>query len=762
MVVAGCAGDVASYSNVQPLYRAQGDFTGASNLSYYDMGKRYFAEKRYGLALDAFQSELRYNGKSINALNGIAACYDKLNRYDVAVSYYYKALRLDPESPRILSNLGYSFLLQGRDADAIKVLNLALKKDPDNAFIKQNLVLAKSHGWNIADNEVAAPDKTASVQGSGIAEKPRTTDSTTAAVTTPAGGAIATEVAAVEVKPASETPTRIAHHGEPPSTLPQANAVSPEMGTDVAVSETASVTEVATADSRLFPAIDISSQAAEPADVVAEPPQADMVAATTSTDMAVEETAIPSQATEASARTTRGVVTEEPRAATPVAVADNGLMPAIDISSEAAEPVEIVAAPPQADVVAAETSADVVVSEPAIVAEVAAADSGLFPAIDISSEATEPVEIVAAPPQADVVATETSTDVVVREPAIVTEVAAADSGLFPAIDISSQLEEPAEAASKSPRADMVSAETTTDVAVRATTGETDVAIADRGLIPASEIISQMESRDVQAMEQPHKASEVPVQKSPAIATIDVDKTLAKAHIVKVADSESSVTVQGGFEYTIEVSNGNGWNGMAQLLGKHLKSRGERVVRLTNAKAFNYTDTIIYYGSGMREQAEHLASQFPMKVQLAQTSQNRQDIDVRVVLGKDVVAHAPDVRSTLYAWEMNDAVNPVSATVEISNGNGRNGMARLLRSVMVSRGDSIRRVTNADNFAYQETVIYFAKGRREDAQQLAAKLPVKATLKETRENRSDIDLRVVLGKDFLNYEVAMRQFMDANA
>jgi hypothetical protein len=183
-----------------------------------------------------------------------------------------------------------------------------------------------------------------------------------------------------------------------------------------------------------------------------------------------------------------------------------------------------------------------------------------------------------------------------------------------------------------------------------------------------------------------------------------------------------------------------------------------VVRLTNASTFNYADTIVYYGNNLKEEAEHLASQFPMKVRLMQTSDNRHDIDVRVVLGKDVVSHAP----VLYAWEMNDAVSSVSASVEISNGNGRNGMARLLKSVLVRRGDSIRRVTNADSFAYEETVIYFTKGRRDDAQQLAEKLPVKATLKETRDNRSDIDLRVVLGKDFLNYEVAMRQFMDSNA
>ena len=633
MLVSGCATDPSSFGSLRPIYRVQGNLPGVSAQPFYEAGKRYFTEKRYGLALEAFQSELRYNGKSVKALNGIAACYDKLNRYDLAVNYYYQALGVDPESIRTLSNLGYSFLLQRRDADAKRVLGLALSKDPGNVFIKRNLALATSHVQELA-NAASGMIVRAADGETQVSEAMQKVEAEPVPTVV--------EVAMVE-EPVAQTPVP-----------PQVDVVSPQMNTEVAVSQPATVTEVAVAESGLLPAIETISQLEEPAEQAPELPQVDEV------------------------------------------------LP--QMNTEVAE------------------------SAPATVTEVAVADSGLLPAIEIITQVEEPVaQADPEPQQVDVVSPQINTEVAASEPLTVTELAVADSELLPVIDI---VIEPAE----------------------------------------------------QALEQPHKVMESSAQKVPGIATIDVDVALAEANVVKVVDTEmvpangrekqqgamqdeqskSPVTVHGSFEHTIEVSNGNGWNGMARLLGNHLKSNGERVVRLTNADTFNYKDTVIHYSSGKRGVAEQVAGKFPVQARFQETKLNRKDIDVRVVIGEDVVLHAPVIRRSLYAWGNNDVSKSVTATVEVSNGNGRNGMARLLKSVLVNRGDSIRRVTNADNFDHQETVIYFSKGMHKDAQQLAAKLPVQATLRETRDNRGDIDLRVVLGKDFLNYEVAMRRIMDANA
>jgi hypothetical protein len=690
MLVSGCATDPSSFGALRPIYRAQGNLQGTSAQPFYEAGKRYFAEKRYGLALEAFQSELGRNGKSVKALNGIAACYDKLQRYDLAVNYYYKALGVDPESTRTLSNLGYSFLLQRRDADAKRVLSLALNKDPGNVFIKRNLALATSHVQELANTAGPSPQEDEIRQASSATEQLAPAETTLA----------------VDAKSTEESSATAA-------------------GNNRSESATSGMI-VRAADSEMPVSEVVQKVKAAPLQTVAE-----------------------------------------------VAVADSGLLPAIEITSQVEQPAEPV--PAQVAEVSPQVSTEVLASEPASVAEFAAADSGLLPAIEITSEVEQLAEEAPEPAQVAEVSPQVNVEVVASDPASVTEVAVADSGLLPAIEITSQVEQLAEEVPEPSRVAEVSPQVNVEVVASKPASVAEVAVADSGLLPAIDIISEV-------TEQPYQAKETSAQNVPGIATIDVDVALAESNVVKLVDTEmvpatgsgkqqgviqneqskSPVTVHGSAEYTIEVSNGNGWNGMARLLGKHLKSKGEHVVRLTNADTFNYKDTVIYYSSGKRGVAERVAGKFPVQVRLQETKWNRQDIDVRVLIGEDVVFHAPVVRRSLYAWDNNGVSKSVAATVEVSNGNGRNGMARLLRNVLVNRGDSIRRVTNAEHFDHEKTVIYFSKGRHKDAQQLAAKLPVQATLQETSNNRKDIDLKVVIGKDFLNYEVAMRRIMDANA
>jgi len=80
--------------------------------------------------------------KSIRALNGLAASYDKLGRFDLAERYYSNALALDPDSPVTLNNAGYSQLLQGNLEKALKLFELAAGNDPDNPMIAANTELA--------------------------------------------------------------------------------------------------------------------------------------------------------------------------------------------------------------------------------------------------------------------------------------------------------------------------------------------------------------------------------------------------------------------------------------------------------------------------------------------------------------------------------------------------------------------------------------------------------------------------------------------
>jgi len=137
LILAGCAG-----GNKEQLHSVNWAAKQPVDLSemsdFYAAGKKYFTQGKYGLALEQFDAELKNNRSSIKAMNGIAACYDKMGRYHVAMRYYDMALRIAPDSSLTLNNLGYSLLLQGKSSRAEKMLALAQKRDPNNIFARNN------------------------------------------------------------------------------------------------------------------------------------------------------------------------------------------------------------------------------------------------------------------------------------------------------------------------------------------------------------------------------------------------------------------------------------------------------------------------------------------------------------------------------------------------------------------------------------------------------------------------------------------------
>lgn len=105
-------------------------------------GRANFAVGNYGIAVDTFNAAMTLDPKSVRALNGLAASYDKLGRFDLAERYYSDALALDPNSPVTLNNAGYSQLLQGNLEKALTLFELAANHDPDSPRIAANAQLA--------------------------------------------------------------------------------------------------------------------------------------------------------------------------------------------------------------------------------------------------------------------------------------------------------------------------------------------------------------------------------------------------------------------------------------------------------------------------------------------------------------------------------------------------------------------------------------------------------------------------------------------
>ena len=89
---------------------------------------------------------------------------------------------------------------------------------------------------------------------------------------------------------------------------------------------------------------------------------------------------------------------------------------------------------------------------------------------------------------------------------------------------------------------------------------------------------------------------------------------------------------------LEVSNGNGTAGMARKVATFLQESGYGKARLTNRKPYTVQTTQIQYRYGHQADAEYLRASFPTPSAIVQSNSLRDDINLRVVLGKDLVQH----------------------------------------------------------------------------------------------------------------------------
>ena len=80
-----------------------------------------FALGNVGLALESFRMALREDPNSIDAMTGVAACYDRMARFDLSRRNYEAALAIAPGDTRILSAFAASLDLQGRATEAASV-----------------------------------------------------------------------------------------------------------------------------------------------------------------------------------------------------------------------------------------------------------------------------------------------------------------------------------------------------------------------------------------------------------------------------------------------------------------------------------------------------------------------------------------------------------------------------------------------------------------------------------------------------------------
>lgn len=131
--------------------------------------------------------------------------------------------------------------------------------------------------------------------------------------------------------------------------------------------------------------------------------------------------------------------------------------------------------------------------------------------------------------------------------------------------------------------------------------------------------------------------------SEALARITEASTISREPVDTLKEMAAG-TSRKGRTIGIEISNGNGARHMARDIAEYLKVKGFNVVRLTNADNFNHAEGSIVFEKEYEDLAGKIAGQFPQIKDVKQTGKmDRPNVKVKVVVGKDLVAHRQDYR-----------------------------------------------------------------------------------------------------------------------
>ena len=202
-----------------------------------------------------------------------------------------------------------------------------------------------------------------------------------------------------------------------------------------------------------------------------------------------------------------------------------------------------------------------------------------------------------------------------------------------------------------------------------------------------------------------------------------------------------------------VENGNGVRGIARATSNLLAGEKLDIKRVGDAEHFDYAQTVIYYRPELFPYAQEIAASLNLSCELLPSDQLAEGADVQVVLGHDFASQV-SVRNGNLSFAANPNSDYLASTLrlEIANGNGVNGMAARVREFLRGKGSNVIRITDADNYDYRESILYYRTGTRIAAEGLAKRLPLpEIRLIESDNLRRETDARLVIGRDYVPWD-----------
>jgi Tfp pilus assembly protein PilF len=110
-------------------------------------------------------------------------------------------------------------------------------------------------------------------------------------------------------------------------------------------------------------------------------------------------------------------------------------------------------------------------------------------------------------------------------------------------------------------------------------------------------------------------------------------------LINLAQNEGARISNAIIKVEIEVSNGNGVNGMASRLGRYLREKGFKVTRMSNANSFSHEKTKIFYYNGHLQDVHRLLQEVPNRIDIKNIIELKQKGNcLKILIGKDLIPY----------------------------------------------------------------------------------------------------------------------------
>ncbi len=285
---------------------------------------------------------------------------------------------------------------------------------------------------------------------------------------------------------------------------------------------------------------------------------------------------------------------------------------------------------------------------------------------------------------------------------------------------------------------------------------------------------------------------------------------AKAKVKKAAKAAAPRTILTAAEREktgIEILNGAGIRNLASLTRTVLYQEVFNVARIGDYINFGAESTVIYYRPGTERVAGVLHSEIFPEAQLAESSELRKGVAIKILLGRDLLEH-PQIMARLRGQEglaspqkpqplptaslilaaaaasgaarsplqgppptpAKTLVQPgvplaaptaaelTASVIEIRNGTRARMLAHQTRDRLSQQGFHVGTIGNHFDFGAETTVVYYRPGTEKVAQALDSQIFPGAPLVESYKLKKGVAIKILLGRDLLAQPQNMARLM----